>query len=231
MSKGSADEANAAYWEQLFASRPWGAYPPEELVRFMARNFRSVLRKSDVRALEIGCGPGPNIWFLVREGFSVAGIDASATAIRQARERLAAEGLPNGEPRVDLRVGDFAVLPWPPASFDAVIDIEALYSNPLATITRCLEEVRRVLKPGGLFFGKMFGSGTTGSDSGEAIEPGTRRNPTSGPCAGNHIAHFFSRNELDTLFAGFAEFAVDQACRTDRNGEVKIFEWLVGARK
>ena len=71
------------YWENIFASRGWGAYPPEELVRFIARNFRTVPDRSQVHVLEIGCGPGPNIWFLAREGYAAAGIDGSPTAIRQ----------------------------------------------------------------------------------------------------------------------------------------------------
>lgn len=219
------------YWEQIFASRAWGDYPPEELVRFIARSFRSVPNKSEVRVLEIGCGPGPNIWYLVREGFTVAGIDGSPTAIRQAEERLIAEGLPHEKPRVDLKVGNFASLPWADESFDAVIDVEALYANLMANIRASIAEIRRTLKPGGLFFGKMFGAQTTGSDSGEMIEPGTCITPKTGPCAGNDVSHFFTREEFKYLFAGFRELCIDQTARTDHNGKVQIFEWIVSARK
>jgi SAM-dependent methyltransferase len=166
----------------------------------------------------------------VREGFTVAGIDGSQSAIRQARERLVAEGLPHSEPRVDLRVGDFVNLPWSDATFDAVIDIAALYANPLEKITACIAEIARVLKPGGSFFGKMFGTATSGSDSGEPLEPGTRRRPTLGPCAGNEVAHFFSREELAGLFRGFGRLGIDSISRTDHNGAVTVFEWLVSAQ-
>lgn len=221
----------AEYWEKIFSSRGWGAYPPEELVRFIARRFGQAADKAGVRVLEIGCGPGPNIWYLVREGLSVAGIDGSATAIRQAGDRLLAEKLPHQPPRVDLRIGNFASLPWQDASFDAVVDLEALYSNPLVTIKASIGEIKRVLVPGGVFFGKMFGAPTTGSDSGETIEPGTRRKPTAGPCSGNEIAHFFTREELNGLFSAFGELQIDQCDRTDGAGEMRIFEWLVSARK
>jgi len=215
------------YWEGIFATRPWGSYPPEELVRFMARHFRSVADRSAVRVLEIGCGPGPNIWYLAREGFAVAGIDGSPTAVRQAGARLAAEGLPDA----DIRVGDFSGLPWTDESFDVVIDIAALYANSVKTIVASLDEVRRVLKPGGYFFGKMFGDETTGSRSGEMIEPGTVRHPQIGPCAGNDIAHFFSREELGIFFSGFKALSIDQVHRTDHNGDIHIFEWIVSAQK
>jgi SAM-dependent methyltransferase len=215
------------YWENIFASRGWGAYPPEELVRFIARRFRAVPDRSQVHVLEIGCGPGPNIWFLAREGYAAAGIDGSATAIRQAGERLRAEELP----AADLKVGNFASLPWPDAHFDAVVDVAALYANPMQAIGATVAEISRVLKPGGVFFGKMFAEGCTGSDSGVMLEPGTVSKPTSGPCAGNEVAHFFSRAELQDLFAGFGELGIDAIHRTDGNGAMDIHEWLVSARK
>lgn len=215
------------YWENIFASRGWGAYPPEELVRFIARSFRNVSDRSQVSVLEIGCGPGPNIWYLAREGYAVAGIDGSPTAIRQAEQRLQSEGLP----AADLKAGDFSSLPWPDASFDAVIDVAALYANTMPTIRATVAEIVRVLKPGGLFFGKMFGDESTGSDSGTMLEPGTRHKPTKGVCAGNEVAHFFSREELPNMFSGFSRLAVDRVHRTDHGGEIDIVEWLVHAQK
>jgi len=215
------------YWESIFAQRGWGSYPPEELVRFIARNFRAAPDRAQVRVLEIGCGPGPNIWFLAREGYAAAGIDGSPTAIRQAEARLQAEGLPSA----DLQVGDFASLPWPDASFDAVVDVAALYANTMPTIRATVAEIARVLKPGGLFFGKMFADGCTGSRSGTMLEPGTMRKPTEGVCAGNEVAHFFTRAELHELFAGFDALKIDQIHRTDGNGAIDVFEWLVSASK
>lgn len=219
------------YWEQLFTSRAWGLYPPEELIRFIARTFRGAKDKAEVRVLEIGCGPGPNIWYLVREGYTVAGIDGSPTAIRQAQERLIREGLPHVVPQVDLRVGNFTSLPWGNESFDVVIDIEALYANSLTNIRVSLDEIRRTLKVGGWFFGKMFGDQTSGSHSGTMIEPGTMQFPKVGPCTGNEIAHFFRREEFKDLFDGFYDLCIDHIHRTDRNEEIQIYEWLVSARK
>jgi SAM-dependent methyltransferase len=181
--------------------------------------------------MEVGCGPGPNIWYLVREGYQVAGIDGSATAIRQARERLAAEGLPSATEAVDLRVGNFVELPWPDGAFDAVVDIAALYANSVVDIRHAIGEIHRTLKADGLFFGKMFGVVTTGSDSGEAVEPGTRRRPDRGPCAGNELAHFFSGPELQELFRDFSSITLDSMLRTEHVGETRIFHWLVTAKK
>ena len=221
----------ADYWERVFSSRSWGAYPNEELVRFVGRHFRGEIDRNKLRVLEVGCGPGPNVWFLVREGFQVAGIDCSPTAIRQAKEKLVRERLPSEPPTVDLRLGSFCSLPWKDQEFDLVVDVEALYANTMADIRMSVAEILRTLKPGGRFFGAMFGVRTTGSNSGETIEPRTQRLPVAGPCAGNQLAHFFDFHELSDIFANFSQLTVDHLHRTDAGGQVDVFEWLVHARK
>ena len=221
----------SSYWEKIFSERSWGLYPPEELIRFIARNHYLEKKKFTIKILELGCGPGPNIWYLVREGFAVAGIDISATAIKQAKERLTSENLPYEAPLVDLRLGNINSLPWDSLSFDIIVDIEALYSNRLHDIRLTILEVYRTLKSGGKFFGKMFGVESTGSESGILVEPGTRINPTIGPCAGNAIAHFFTKDELVNLFSEFSTLNIDYVIRSDENQGIKIFEWIVVAQK
>ncbi len=231
MTGNARTEAHLERWNDVFESRDWGRYPPEELIRFVARNFGDVSERGDVRFLEVGCGPGANIWFLRREGFAVAGIDGSHAAIEQARARLAAEGLNDGPDQIDLRQGNFASLPWGDDSFDAVFDIEAINANEMSTIRSCVAEIHRVLKPGGVFFGKMFGAKTTGHGTGDPIEDNTTDDPTEGPCAGFGLCHFFTEAELGEVFGRFASLNVDWVHRSDHEQTISIFEWLVSARK
>ena len=62
-------------WEEIFKTQGWGKYPPEELIRFIARKYSHEPNRKSIKILEIGCGPGANIWYLAREGFTVYGID------------------------------------------------------------------------------------------------------------------------------------------------------------
>src|SRR5664280_2125454 len=89
----SLTEDNLQKWDKLFGARAWGQYPSEELIRFVARNFFKVSDRRAVRILEIGCGPGANIWFMAREGYSASAIDGSATAIKQLTARLVRENI------------------------------------------------------------------------------------------------------------------------------------------
>jgi len=224
-------ERHLKSWDDVFASRAWGRYPPIELVRYMARQFGAHADKSSIRVLDIGCGPGANLWFLAREGFSVSGIDGSPTAIEQAKERLQAEGLiaPGREP--DLRVGNFAELPWADGIFDAVIDIEGISTNQCDVIRDSIAEVYRVLKPGGVFFAKMFGTETTGYEADAEFEPGTMRNPSDGPCSGQDLAHFFTEAELHDWLSGFSALSLEWVKHSDQGGRWIVHEWLVAATK
>ena len=208
-------------WDEIFRRKGWGKYPPEHLIRFIARNFFSMPDRHQIRLLEIGCGPGANIWFMAREGFAACGIDGSPTAIYRANERLTSEGLAS-----DLRVGDFGQLPWTDASFDGVVENVSLYCNPWASIKRALREVQRVLKPGAPFLSSFFSDRTWGHGEGEMVEPDGYVNLREGPLAGAGFCLFLNRNRVPELFRDFAEVAVERVSWT-LDCETHLLEQLV----
>ncbi|AEU35830.1 class I SAM-dependent methyltransferase [Granulicella mallensis] len=208
-------------WEEIFQRKEWGKYPPEHVVRFVARNFYRATERSGVRILEIGCGPGANVWFMAREGFAVSGIDGSSTAIQKAGQRLSNEGL-----AADLRVGDFAQLPWPDASFDGVVENVSLYTNPLNSIQRALREVHRVLKPGAPFLSSSFSDRTWGYGLGEWVEPDSFTNIQEGPIAGTGFCFFLKREKVPGLFQDFSDVTIERISQT-LDGEQHLVEQIV----
>jgi SAM-dependent methyltransferase len=93
-----------------------------------------------LRALDVGCGEGRFASALARAGAEVVALDASAEAVRRARER---------HPGLDFRVADCeAALPLPDASFDLVWAGETI--EHVADTAACLSELRRVLRSGGV---------------------------------------------------------------------------------
>lgn len=98
------------------------------------------------RVLEIGFGPGVALAALAARASRglVAGVDLSASMVRQARARHAAAIAAR---RVELCQGDAAALPFADGAFDAVCATHVLYfwPDPVATV----RELRRVLRPGG----------------------------------------------------------------------------------
>lgn len=221
--------ANYQAWEDRHATQGWGKYPNEHVIRAVMWFLGKQQNKSRFRILEIGCGSGANLWFIGSEGFRIAGLDISETAIVNAYKLIAQYGIRPED--VDLRVGDFQDMPWNDTTFDMVVDVEALVHMPLAGIRAAVKEVSRVLRPGGLLFSVMFGGGTTGAGSGKMLEPGTTMNPTIGPIADIGVVHFATLEELTSLFSPLEIVNVDSCDRTTRNGRDHIFEWLITARR
>lgn len=93
-------------------------------------------------ALEVGCGRGGGTNFVFErfQPVSMIGLDLARSAIERARTRYARPGL-------EFVVGSAEQLPFPDASFDAVISVESTHCYDMP---RFLREARRVLGPGGL---------------------------------------------------------------------------------
>jgi len=92
--------------------------------------------------LEVGCGAGVDLARFAKGGATVTGVDLSPSAIDLARTNLAQQGL-----AADLRVADAEQLPFADATFDFVFahGVVQYTAHP----RRLVDEVRRVLKPGG----------------------------------------------------------------------------------
>lgn len=102
------------------------------------------------RVLELGFGGGAA---LTRAGQALdalgggllAGVDLSPDCVEVARSALTALGLERVN--VDLRVGSAARIPFPDASFDAVLHMNCWYFWP--DLSAGLRECARILRPGG----------------------------------------------------------------------------------
>jgi len=156
-------------WDDVFASKPWGKYPSEELIRFIAKNFYSSRNRKKIKILELGCGTGSNLWYLSREGFSIYGIDGSKIAVEKSVERINRE-VPSWSG--SIKIGDFSKkLAFDDETFDAIIDVQAISCNDLTSSLQIYKECKRVLKKDGLIFTKMFSSVCLDSSTSLFIAP------------------------------------------------------------
>src|SRR5262249_11093479 len=97
------------------------------------------------RLLDIGCGTGAFLREVKRNypRLSVTGLDLSAPFLTFANRRLADWS------RVELVEGAAEAMPFGEAEFDIVTMIYLLHELPPRTRSAVVEEIRRVLKPGG----------------------------------------------------------------------------------
>ena len=106
------------------------------------------------RVLDAGCGGGRNLPYFLRHRFDVRAVDADAAAIRSVRQLAAS--LHPALPPDQIHCGPLDSLPWKDGSTDAVICSAVLhFARDQREFDAMLEEMWRVLAPGGLLFARL----------------------------------------------------------------------------
>jgi SAM-dependent methyltransferase len=145
-SNGSAHigYANEAYWDGYFRRLGEAGSDLDWQGRW-TDPFIPLMHDSGSRdVLELGCGTGNDAARLAAEGFRIVAIDLSVEAIGRARKKY-------GD-MVDFRVADMTTgLSYPAGSFDAVMANVSLHMFSDAITRAIFDDVRRVLRLGGLF--------------------------------------------------------------------------------
>jgi SAM-dependent methyltransferase len=188
-------------WERIFSTRGWGEYPAECLVRFVAKEGRP-----GMRALEIGCGPGANLWLLAREEISFDAIDGSPSAVQQAKDRLDSE---RPSWLGSIEVGNFCSLPESFTGYDIAVDSQALCCVGFDAAKAVIDDIYRRMNPVGVFWSRTFAIG----------------------CISDRLAgaRLSEESEIHALFECWRDVHIAQICRTDKTETIR--EWIVTARK
>jgi 2-polyprenyl-3-methyl-5-hydroxy-6-metoxy-1,4-benzoquinol methylase len=110
--------------------------------------------REGMQLLDAGCGGGRNLHYLLQAGVLIYGADTSETAIGEVRQ-LAKQLAPH-VPSSHFTVADLSDLPYPDALFDVVICSAVLhFARDEEHFRRIMQELWRVLKPGGMFFSRL----------------------------------------------------------------------------
>ena len=130
----------------------WSDHSPMSILRKMnmARvpYFEKRMKRSG-KVLDVGCGGGLVSEELADLGFDVVGIDGSEGAIEAAKEHAKGRRRSPGHNRAPTYlVGSAYDLPFPDASFDAVVVSDVL--EHLLDLPAAVKEIHRVLKPKGV---------------------------------------------------------------------------------
>jgi len=102
------------------------------------------------KILEIGVGAGTDHLQWARAGAECYGVDLTEAAIETTKARLALYGFASNLQRLDAEE-----LPFADESFDLVYSWGVIHHSEHPE--QIIREIRRVLKPGGVFIGMMYG--------------------------------------------------------------------------
>jgi SAM-dependent methyltransferase len=178
-------------WESKYAGGHAQRYPWDAVVSFVFRNAPKDRPRESIRILEVGCGTGSNLWFAAREGFAVGGVDASVSAIAAARKRFEQDGLVG-----ELKVANFNSLPFPEASFDLVIDRGSLTCVGRTVASQAIEEIKRVLVPGGRLYFNPYSDQHSSASSGRPGKDGLTIDIAEGTMVGVGQICFYGRADV-----------------------------------
>ncbi|MEY8355905.1 class I SAM-dependent methyltransferase [Lachnospiraceae bacterium 54-53] len=110
--------------------------------------FTHISPKSNISALDIGCGGGANLSALLKlcPGGRIAGMDYSSVSVNNSRKKNR-KSIQDG--RLKVVQGNVASIPFPDESFHLATAFETIYFWPDPEAS--FKQVHRVLKPGGTF--------------------------------------------------------------------------------
>lgn len=152
-------------------------------------------------ALDIGCGVGRHALALAEMGYRVTGIDGSDSGLAYAAEDAARRGL-----AVDWRNASMLDLPVPDSSCDYVLAWNVIYHGDRSVVERCVGEIARVLKPGGIYQGTMlskrngnFGKGREVAVDTFVIDAISDKAHPHFYCDARTLVEIFANFELSTL--------------------------------
>lgn len=119
---------------------------------FLAESWQS---KGFADFLDLGCGLGRHSVYMAQKGFRVAAVDLSDYGIHHLKDWAAKENLP-----IQTAVCNMLNLPFEDCRFDCILAYNVIYHTDTAGFLKAVDEIRRVLKPGGEVFLTLLSKNT-----------------------------------------------------------------------
>ncbi len=194
---------------------------------------------ANVTILDMGCGLGRHCVYLGERGFRMAGSDVSPSGVTRSIAACAERNIP-----FDGKVCPMTDLLWPDATFDAALSTQTIHHERRANVIRAIEEIARVLKPGGLFMVDFPCTDTIDYERLRAevaagrqleVEPNTfvDPGPNTEDIDGYLPHHFCDEAEVRALMQPFQIVRLWAALRPalPARGPGNVGKWVVWARK
>ena len=192
---GERTDTAHRYWDARWATAEgrvdWMA--PDPAVVACAERLREGGART---ALDLGCGVGRHALMLAETGLAVSALDEAAEGLAVLREAAEGRGL-----TIEVTQGPMTALPYADAAFDYVLALNVIYHGDRDVVRATIAEIRRVLRPGGIYQGTMLSKRNSAFGAGQEVAPDTWINP--GDEDKDHPHFYCDAAGLVGLFAGF----------------------------
>lgn len=168
--------------------------------------------KANTSILDIGCGDGRDAAYFATLGHHVTAIDFSEEAIERVQKLNST---------IDARVMNTTNIDFPDTSFDAVYAHLSLHYFDDATTEAIFQNIRRMLKPNGLFFVRCKSTKDVFFGEGERVGENMFLR--------GHLRHFFTPDYMRKQLKDFEVLLLEETT-AEYNGRISAFVEAV-ARK
>lgn len=100
-----------------------------------------------IKFLDLGCGLGRHSIFFAENEFNVFSMDLSDYGINHLKNWAEKENL-----NLNYHVGDMLSLPYESNFFDCIMAYNVIYHTDTQGLIKTIDEIKRILKPGGELF-------------------------------------------------------------------------------
>ncbi len=185
-------------WELSYKKgKQMSLWPWSDLVSYVMRYAQPM--GPEYTVLELGCGSGANIPFFKSLGIKYYAIEGSESMVEKLKIKY-----PNY--KNNIICGDFVKeIPFK-ISFDLIIDRGSITHNTTSSIIRIIKNIKKSIKPNGIFIGiDWFSTEYSEYQKGEIVpeDPYSRTNYTEGPFTNLGIVHFTDKEHIQELFKEF----------------------------
>lgn len=147
-------------------------------------------------ALDLGCGVGRHALLLAQEGFRVTAMDGSQSGLDFLAEEAARQGVD-----VLAHCHEMTTLPFEDQSFDFLLAWNVIYHGSKDIVQQVINEIHRVLRPGGCAQLTMLSDRNDETRTGQCISEGTYINPGFSDKA--HPHYYCNEQQLRKHFGQF----------------------------
>jgi len=214
-----------SFWDSVWETDPkegiwkhdfWKEVSPE-----IIKLIQSQSPAERTNVLDLGCGLGRNAIAFAQAGFSVTGVDLSASAVIHTRDGANKLGL-----RIQTLISDFARVAFQPDTFDIIISVNVIYHGYSKQTQDAIRNIKSYLKPGGLFYFTFpskedgeYGHGKKLEEHTFEFQPG-------------HIHCHVDENDLNILLKDFKILSLDKHEKPWMDDDTRHFSrWHILAEK